>query len=452
MNITYFHTQIKKTALCFAITAFGTAAHAATYHVSVAGNDANPGTAAAPWRTIAKAASVMVGGDTTIVGPGSYSEKTATKRAGSADKRITFKASGDVVTKTFNIDHDHVTIDGFRMTAANDGYMMTIRGSHCEIVNNTMHDTGSQWGVVRMDSNTITGCSIRNNRYYSSTGPGDDLTVFIVGGKNNVVENNEIGPGKDLDVFRVWGNGNIIRGNYIHDVTLSSGSSSHMDVIQTFGLGGGESRNIVFEGNRVVNFDGQICMTENNGSPGYRDWDVRNNLFVNVNLQANIGIPNFRFYNNTLYNVGSTNKLVMYLYDGAGKSDFSGARIFNNSFITAAAISSYGQVMSIGRTGSDVVISNNHVARISSHAALSGYAEVGGLNGGDPKFVNAAAGDFRLLSNSPLIDRGLALTGVSTDYDRQPRLQGSAVDLGAFELSNTAIANAPPAPLNLTVR
>lgn len=38
------------------------------------------------------------------------------------------------MTKTFNINHDYITIDGFEMTAANDGHMMTITGSYCEVV------------------------------------------------------------------------------------------------------------------------------------------------------------------------------------------------------------------------------------------------------------------------------------------------------------------------------
>jgi hypothetical protein len=53
------------------------------------------------------------------------------------------------------------------------------------------------------------------------------------------------------------------------------------------------------------------------------------------------------------------------------------------------------------------------------------------MNGraGDPLFVNAAAGDYRLQAGSPGIDAGLRLPGINDTY------QGSAPDIGAFELA-----------------
>ncbi|MEK7389002.1 MAG: right-handed parallel beta-helix repeat-containing protein, partial [Elusimicrobiota bacterium] len=50
------------------------ALHAATYYVATTGNDANPGTGAVPWKTVAKAVNFMVAGDTTYVRGGVYAE------------------------------------------------------------------------------------------------------------------------------------------------------------------------------------------------------------------------------------------------------------------------------------------------------------------------------------------------------------------------------------------
>jgi hypothetical protein len=407
----------------------------ATYYVSMTGSDRNPGTQLLPWRTIQHAVSTMVGGDTAIVNAGQYNEIVSTARDGAAGKPITIRASGNVVTKTFNIRHDYTTIEGFEMTAANQGHMMTITASYCQILNNTIHDTGASWGVIRMNGNDITGCLIKGNRFYSSTGPGNDLPLIIVSGRNNVVEGNEIGPAKDLDVFRIWGDGNVIRDNYIHDITFSAGSDAHMDVFQTFGVGGdGDvvARNIVFEGNRIINFEGQIGMTEHNGSAaGMRDWDIRNNVFVNVPQQANIGIPNMRFYNNTFYNVGASNELVLRTYDSLPKGESTGARIFNNIIITAANVDRYSGAISI--SGPWVSADYNYVANVNGFGALRGSTEAHGINGGDPRFVDVSANVFDLLSGSPAIDQGVTLTGFGEDFSGTARPQGRAWDIGAFE-------------------
>jgi hypothetical protein len=50
------------------------ASYAATFYVATTGNDANPGTAAAPFRTLNKGASRLRGGDTLIVKAGTYTE------------------------------------------------------------------------------------------------------------------------------------------------------------------------------------------------------------------------------------------------------------------------------------------------------------------------------------------------------------------------------------------
>ena len=92
---------------------------AATYYVSTSGSDQNPGTQLSPWRTIQQAVDTMVAGDTAIVTAGKYNEIVNTVRSGTAGHRITIKASGQVVTKTFDIAHQYITIDGFEMTAAN---------------------------------------------------------------------------------------------------------------------------------------------------------------------------------------------------------------------------------------------------------------------------------------------------------------------------------------------
>jgi hypothetical protein len=79
-------------------------------------------------------------------------------------------------------------------------------------------------------------------------------------------------------------------------------------------------------------------------------------------------------------------------------------------------------------------------------AGLQGLDECGGCRSGDPRFVNAAAGDFNLKSGSPAIDGGVAEAAyvlyerlysvdIRKDKTGRPRPQGTAWDIGAFESS-----------------
>jgi len=49
-----------------------------------------------------------------------------------------------------------------------------------------------------------------------------------------------------------------------------------------------------------------MMMSENKGSSTVGNWEIRNNIHINVPGQANLGIPNIHFYNNTVYNSAPT--------------------------------------------------------------------------------------------------------------------------------------------------
>jgi hypothetical protein len=57
----------------------------------------------------------------------------------------------------------------------------------------------------------------------------------------------------------------------------------------------------------------------------------------------------------------------------------------------------------------------------------------------DPGFVNSAAGDYHLQTNSPCINAGNnAYVATATDFDGKPRVKGGTVDLGAYEFQSPA--------------
>ena len=84
-------------SLCVAVLAvlsFSVTTQAATFHVAVSGNDANPGTRAAPFRTIQHAADLAQPGDVITVHAGIYRERVSPPRGGTSDaKRIIYQAA-----------------------------------------------------------------------------------------------------------------------------------------------------------------------------------------------------------------------------------------------------------------------------------------------------------------------------------------------------------------------
>src|SRR5688572_14576008 len=74
--------------LCFSLC-YGTAT--AQYFVSTSGSDTNPGTLVLPFKTIQKAADIMVAGDSCFIMTGTYRETVVPANNGAAGNPIVFK-------------------------------------------------------------------------------------------------------------------------------------------------------------------------------------------------------------------------------------------------------------------------------------------------------------------------------------------------------------------------
>lgn len=84
------------------------AAHGKTYHVSPGGDDAGPGTANTPWRTLAHATAAVQPGDTVHLGPGIYREAISLKRGGRGpDATVRFVGGVGVVLDGREVDANH---------------------------------------------------------------------------------------------------------------------------------------------------------------------------------------------------------------------------------------------------------------------------------------------------------------------------------------------------------
>src|ERR1700677_4300530 len=79
-------------AALFALGAGVRCANAASYYVDPNGSDANGGSQAAPFQTIAYAATIASAGDTVYVDDGTYPETITLPNSGTSGAPITFEA------------------------------------------------------------------------------------------------------------------------------------------------------------------------------------------------------------------------------------------------------------------------------------------------------------------------------------------------------------------------
>jgi Ca2+-binding RTX toxin-like protein len=124
---------------------------------------------------------------------------------------------------------------------------------------------------------------------------------------------------------------------------------------------------------------------------------------------------------------------AFYVYDTAAGGRLS-LDVFNNIFAKAAYRGLY--LESTGASLRTVRAGFNDLWRNDRRAIWDGASPGTGNRNVDPRFADAANGEFRLRRSSPLIDAGLTCSpgGVAVpDQAGRSRLAGTRVDMGAIE-------------------
>ena len=165
-------------------------AHAATFYVAPTGKDTNPGTAAAPWLTIQRAANTVNPGDTVIVRPGVY-KGAKFSRSGLATAYIRFfgqpgaivNSPGPLNSKGDNLwirNAHYPILEGFTVTnALRAGIAIqgepTAPATGNLVRRNYCHHNG-RWGIftgyalnVRVESNETSYSAAEHGIYVSNS-------------------------------------------------------------------------------------------------------------------------------------------------------------------------------------------------------------------------------------------------------------------------------------------
>lgn len=113
--------------------------------------------------------------------------------------------------------------------------------------------------------------------------------------------------------------------------------------------------------------------------------------------------------------------------------------------------SAAGQVVNCLMYGNTASKDETGHAHVWSGASINNFVNCAGDLEGDgnilsagESFQNLAAGDFRLIAGSPCIDAGAAYASTAAasnmDLDRNARISGAAVDIGAYEFDQNALS------------
>lgn len=411
---------------------------AATYYVdanSALAGDGNPGTTIYPFRTISKAASVAIAGDTVIVKPGKYSETVHVKSSGEPGKPVIFAASGTAIinppyvqnwTGAFNIiGKTDVIVRGFTLQNAYFGIKVDRDGAgigskRIKLENNHTYMMESSGIRVAFSEDVTVDSNVVEKANYG--GVHEMISVIRTDGflinKNEVFNGDfRIGgvlqEGKEgIDIKSGSRNGRVTN-NVVHDLTrlgiyLDASSSGVSNVEVT--------------GNVVYRTKQGIALASEGG--GTMDNILVANNVTFKNVAWGIIVPgwlkdgprkNIRVFNNTSYGNGS---------GGINISTRNGYLIHLRNNI--AALNNGPQLQA------------DNVGLLTSSQGNLVYGKNGGnilfgVSSGDPRFVDAARGNFRLNAGSAAGNKGVTLSEVKVDILGKRRPQGGKYDIGAYE-------------------
>ncbi len=385
----------------------------ATYVVDQAASgaaDTNPGTEEKPFRTVQHAADAARPGDTVYVMAGKYDERVKVKAGGTEGKPVAFVAMPrhSATVGGFDLDASYIRVEGFEITADKPATAVQLRASHCEVLDNYIHDmmvgVSGTVGKPSADGNTRDYSAVAHNRiaynkvYHSEYG-------FILGGEDWLVENNEVSrlfmyaSGKqydDCDYSRFFGKGCIQRYNYYHGSIREEIKTAHVDCLQTFTVNGEIAQDLVFEHNACFDFH-QMCMVESAPHIGsVRGWTFRHNI-VSPNspmMRGGWGPDIIQTPDVTIENC--TISTVNWATIGLRGKESTNGQIRNN--ILCEAERAVDDRMDF--PASNPRIEHNLTFKT---APLEGEMNI---NGQDPLFVDAQQRNFRLRKGSPAIGAG----------------------------------------------
>lgn len=444
----------------------GSETRAASWYVSPSGLDSAAGSDSAPLLTINKAVSLAKPGDTVFVAAGSYPERVVTVREGLPTARITIQGPSrlDAEVKQFVINHSWVRVQGFKVlgqASAYEGAISIGKTAHGVVVaNNQVSAVKDVLGLkCNASSTSVTEGSCSNLVVIGNTFGNCGGHAVMLRGVNGLIVSNVFNFNNGNDAMQVFGRGHAIVKNRFFNISHMEGYGNHPDICQTFGSGGNESYEILFEGNVAMDCAGQGVRITADGVANVRDWRIVNNLFVNQGAATVMcAADRVSVWNNTFINCTTNTAHPVSWFDSASGLGSNGS-CYNNIFVGCGAnptSKNFGMFYASGRATNTFMHDHNFVAgpaptfapkstNVLRDGTTWSFTDEHGINGVDPMFRSLDTRDFRLAKGSPLADKGMGimlLGAVTSDLESKPRGMGAGWDIGAYEYGDE------PAPVS----
>ena len=410
------------------------------YYVSLTGNDANPGTASAPFRTFAKANSVLTAGSTLNIYPGIYNEQLRITKSGTFSDRIKVQPlNGSVVIDRANAPSAGIDVSAVYVTVKS----LVVRNSADVCVNLTGVDIIVN--ALYVYNCTSHGIQANNSSYIRILNSQVFRTVL-----SNMSRTLPSG----------WGSGIKVR---VSDNVLIEGNIVHSNYGEGIGTRG---TNITIRKNKVYNnFSVNIYTNSENATIDQNFvYCTPNSGFERNGLPAvGIGLAEeyFAGWGARLRNARVLNNIVAFCRNGVrymGADDgvvgggLKSAVIAHNTLYgsTNAALSIVYESAQSGNLIANNIIwqAQNNLTAIDNPVGLSFQNNLwkvapaaafrnSGDRYGDPRFASTPGytpESYTPSSTSPAA-RAAANLSISNDYFGTTR--GPAYDIGAIQFSST---------------
>ena len=429
-----------------------TLAAGSVYYVSPTGSDTNAGTASAPFKTFAKANSVLTAGASLYIYAGTYNEQLKISKSGTSGAWITVKPlSGTVVIDMknaasfgLNLAASYVTVSGLEIKNSGD-ICVNMVGSNLTVDGLVVHECASH-GINTNNSSQV---KILNSRVYHtvlsnasrtvSSGWGSGIKVRVSDNvliQGNIVYNN-YGEGMGTRGTNV-----TIRANTVYDnFSVNIYTNSENALIE---------RNFVYcTPNSGYERDGLPAIGISMAEEYFDGWGARlKNAKVLNNIVAfckhgvrysgaddrltDGGLKNATIAYNTLY--GSTNSALSIVYESAQ----AGSLIADNIIWQAQdKLTTIDNPVGLS-------FKNNLWKVLPSTAVRSPGDRIG-----DPRFASTPGytpQSYRPDSSSPAA-AGAVDIGIPQDFFAKPR--GPTFDIGAIQFAAISANSAPQATATL---